>query len=59
MEKTTILLLALFGFLALVVSGPTKLANPFAAEPCNVDACVLPDCHCSSQNPPGKMDCFL
>jgi len=54
MEKATFLLIALCALLALVVSGPTRL-NPFAAEPCDVNACQLPNCHCSSQQPPGGL----
>ncbi len=55
MEKSTILFLALCGLVAIAFSIPTK-KNPFAAEPCDVNACQLPDCYCSSQQTPGGHD---
>jgi len=55
MGKATILLLALSGFMALAVSGPTKLVNPFAADSCDDSLCNLPSCRCSSQTPPGGL----
>ncbi|XP_021955957.1 chitin deacetylase 7 [Folsomia candida] len=55
MAKLTILSLALCGLLAIVFSGPTKVNNVYEAPPCDVDACQLPSCRCSSQTPPGNL----